>query len=264
MGEANTVAAARRGQGGLLAGRVAIVTGASRGIGAAIARALADAGAAVVLAARDEAALHTVADVIASAGGEALVAPTDIDDGASVARMVAATLGRFGRLDAAVNNAGISHPPIPLTEITVEQFDAIQRTNLRGVFLALKYEIPALVAAGGAIVNIASTAGLDGVRGLADYAASKHGLIGLTKSAALDYAQQNVRVNAIAPGPIVNDRIASLPDAAKAQIGAAVPMRRVGLAEEVAAAAVWLCSDAASFITGATLSVDGGRTAGLG
>jgi NAD(P)-dependent dehydrogenase (short-subunit alcohol dehydrogenase family) len=250
---------------GLLTGQVAIVTGASRGIGAAIARAFATAGAAVVLTARDEAALQTVAGAITAGGGEALVAPGDTGDAAAMERLIETTLRRFGRLDCAVNNAGISHQPIPLAEIAVDQFDALLRTNLRGVFLALKYEIPAMIASGGgAIVNISSTAGIDGVKGLADYAASKHGVIGLTKSAALDYAQQNVRVNAIAPGPIVNDRIAAAPAAVQAQIGAAVPMRRVGLPEEVAAAAVWLCSGQSSFVTGATISVDGGRMAGQG
>ena len=248
----------------LLDGKVAIVTGASRGIGAVAARAFARAGAAVVLAARDAAALHTQAEAITADGGEALVVPTAFDDAAAVERLVGATLQLFGRLDAALNNAGISHPPIPLTELPIEQYDAVLRTDLRGVFLALKYEIPALIAAGGgAIVNVASTSGLRGISTLADYAAAKHGVVGLTKSAALGYARQNVRVNVLAPGPIVNDRIAAQSDTVKEQIAAAVPLHRIGQPEEVAAAAVWLCSDQASYITGAALSIDGGQLAGV-
>jgi NAD(P)-dependent dehydrogenase (short-subunit alcohol dehydrogenase family) len=153
--------------------------------------------------------------------------------------------------------------PTPLAELAVEDFDAAVRGSLRGVFLAMKYEISAMLAGeGGAIVNMSSTAGMRGVRGMAGYDAAKHGVIGLTECAALDYAQQHIRVNAIAPGPILTERLAALSDEARAPVVRAVPMGRVGLPEEVAAVAAWLCSDQASFITGTTIPIDGGRLAG--
>lgn len=247
----------------LLEGKVAIVTGASRGIGAVAARAFAAAGATVVLAARDEGALSAVAEQITANGGRALVQPTDVGDAGAVERLVKATTDAFGRLDAAFNNAaGGRHPPTPFADVPVDDFDSVLRISLRGVFLCMKYEILAMLASGGgAIVNMASNAGLRGVRGIAGYVASKHGVIGLTKSAALDYAVQGIKVNAVAPGPILTERIAALPDEQRSPIGRAVPMQRVGRPEEVAAAAVWLCSDQASFITGATIPIDGGKLA---
>jgi NAD(P)-dependent dehydrogenase (short-subunit alcohol dehydrogenase family) len=246
-----------------LAGKVAIITGASRGIGAAAARTFAMAGATVVLAARDKQALAAVAEDIVASGGQALAVPTDVGNPASVERLVAQTLDAYGRLDAAFNNAGDGHMPTPLADVAVDDFDRAVRVNLRGVFLCMKYEIPAMLeSGGGAIVNMSSTAGLNGVRGIAGYVAAKHGIIGLTKVAALDYAARNIRVNAVAPGPIRTDRISQLGDAAREPIVRAVPLGRIGRPEEVGALAAWLCSDQAGFITGATIPIDGGRLSG--
>lgn len=248
-----------------LAGKVAIVTGASRGIGAAAARAFAQAGARVVLAARDEQALEAVAREIRSVDGQALVVPTDTGDPASVAHLVDATLEAYGRLDAAFNNAGDGHMPTPLADIAVEDFDRAVRVNLRGIFLAMKYEIPAMLAGGGgSIVNMSSTAGLMGVPGIGGYVASKHGIVGLTKTAAVDYAQRNIRVNTVAPGPIRTHRLRNVSGEMLERVVGPVPMRRLGQPEEVAAVVVWLCSEQATYVTGATIPVDGGWTAVLG
>jgi NAD(P)-dependent dehydrogenase (short-subunit alcohol dehydrogenase family) len=247
----------------LLAGKVAIITGASRGIGAASARAFAEAGAAVVLAARDERALVALASEIRDAGGRALAVATDVGEPAAVERLVQQTLDAYGRLDAAFNNAADGHMPTPLADLAVDDFDRAVRGTLRGVFLSMKYEIAAMLASGGgAIVNMSSTAGVEGVRGMSGYAAAKHGVIGLTESAALEYASARVRVNAIAPGPILTERLQALDDAQRARVVGSVPMGRIGLPTEVAATAAWLCSDQASFITGATIPIDGGRLAG--
>jgi NAD(P)-dependent dehydrogenase (short-subunit alcohol dehydrogenase family) len=252
------------GQPGVLRGKVALVTGASRGIGAAIGRALAGSGAAVVLAARDERALAERVREIEEQGGQALAVPTDVGDERSVQRLVDRAVAVFARLDAACNNAAGGHlPPTLLAEIPVEDIDSEMRVTVRGVFLSMKYEIPAMLASGGgAIVNMASTAGLEAVGGLAGYVSSKHAVIGLTKTAALDYAARGVRVNAVAPGPILTDQLAAAGEQARRQAGMAMPMRRIGTPDEVAAAVVWLCSAASSFITGATIPLDGGKLAG--
>jgi NAD(P)-dependent dehydrogenase (short-subunit alcohol dehydrogenase family) len=248
-----------------LDGRVAIVTGASRGIGATTARAMARAGAAVALAARDERALSSIAEQITAAGGRALAVPADVAEPASVEGLVARTVDAFGRLDAAFNNAaGGGHLPTRIGEVAIEDFDSMVAIGLRGVFLSLKYEIPAMLeAGGGAIVNMSSTAGLEAVGGLAGYVASKHGVIGLTKTAALEYAEQGVRVNAVAPGSILTERLEEAGEEMQRRAAMAMPIRRVGQPEEVAAAVVWLCSDEASYITGITLPIDGGMLAGM-
>jgi NAD(P)-dependent dehydrogenase (short-subunit alcohol dehydrogenase family) len=248
-----------------LDGRVAIVTGASRGIGAATARTLAAAGAAVALAARDGDALERLADEIAAAGGRALAVPTDVAEPAAVEALVTRTVAEFGRLDIAFNNAaGGGHPPTPLTDVAVEDFDSALAVSLRGTFLSMKYEIPAMLdGGGGAIVNMSSTAGLEAVGGLAAYVSSKHGIVGLTKVAALEYAARGIRVNVVAPGPILTEQLVRAGEAAQQGAAQAVPMRRVGKPDEVASTVAWLSSDAASFITGAVIRIDGGKMAGM-
>jgi NAD(P)-dependent dehydrogenase (short-subunit alcohol dehydrogenase family) len=247
-----------------LDGRVAIVTGASRGIGAATARALANAGAAVALAARDQARLDELAEQIRADGGRAVAVHTDVAEPDAVERLVARTTETFGRLDIAFNNAaGGGHPPTPLADVAVAGYDLALAVILRGTFLCMKFEIPAMLASGGgAIVNMSSTAGLEAVGGLSAYVSARHGVIGLTKVAALDYAERGIRVNAVAPGPILTERLEQAGEAGQQQAALAMPMRRIGRTDEVANAVVWLCSDAASFITGTTLAIDGGKLAG--
>jgi NAD(P)-dependent dehydrogenase (short-subunit alcohol dehydrogenase family) len=248
-----------------LEGSVAIVTGASRGIGAATARALAAAGAAVALAARDATALAALAAELTAAGRRAIAVPTDVTHEPSVAALVERTLDSYGRLDVAVNAAATAgRRPTPLAELGADAFDSTIATSLRGPFVSMKHEIPAMLeSGGGAIVNVASTAALEGVGGVAGYVASKHGVVGLTRSAALDYAARGVRVNAVAPGPILTEHLQQAGVAIQQRTAAAIPMRRLGRSDEVAAAILWLCSEQASFITGATLPVDGGLLAGM-
>lgn len=249
---------------GAMTDRVAVVTGASRGIGAATARAFAAQGARVVLAARDEAALTGVRESIASAGGDATVVPTDVSDERSVTDLIDRTVSTYGRLDFAVNSAAAhGHRPMPLADVEAAAFDEALAVSVRGVFLAMKHEIRAMLANGsGAIVNLSSTAGTHAVSGLAGYVASKHAVIGLTKTAALDYADAGVRVNALAPGPILTERLEQAGPEAQAGVAAAVPVQRLGQPEEVAQAALWLCGDESRFVTGTTLTIDGGRMAG--
>jgi NAD(P)-dependent dehydrogenase (short-subunit alcohol dehydrogenase family) len=246
-------------------GKVVLITGASRGIGAMTARLFARQGARVVLASRSEEEIARIVEEVKASGGEALAVRTDVADAASVESLIRRTVDNYGRLDMAVNNAGVAGGNRPLVEVTEETFDKVIATNLKGVFLSMKYEIPAMLAAGGgAIVNISSTVGLVGHgghgAGLAPYIASKHGVVGLTKAAALEYARQHIRVNTVAPGTILtevnqgwyaNEQI-------RQRMTSPIPMGRVGDPLEVAETILWLCSDAASYVTGATLPVDGG------
>ena len=245
-----------------LADKVLIVTGASQGIGAAAARLFSRSGASVVLAARDERALETVASAIASEGDQAVSAPTDVTDAAAVERLVANAVERYGRLDGAFNNAGSGHRPTPLAELAPEQFDAVLDANLRGVFLCMRAELQAM-ASGAAIVNMTSTAGLSGAPGMAAYSAAKHGIVGLTETAALDYGPKGIRVNALAPGPVLTEGgIGAASAEVQDQVAQGLPLKRLGTPEQVAQAAAWLLSDASSFVNGATLSIDGGKLAG--
>jgi NAD(P)-dependent dehydrogenase (short-subunit alcohol dehydrogenase family) len=245
-------------------GKVALIAGASKGIGAATAEAFAAAGAAVVIGARDMDALESVAGRIRAQGGRALAVRTDVSDVASMRGMVDTALAEFGRLDMAFNNATDGPRPGPLADIDPGEFDRGIATNIRGTFLGMKYQIPAMLAAGGgAIVNMASRAGDIGVAGLAAYVAGKAGIIGLTKVAALDYADQGIRVNVLAPGTILTHNLERAGEQAQRGAAMATPMGRIGTVSEVAQTVLWLCSDAASFITGAVVPVDGGQSAGV-
>jgi NAD(P)-dependent dehydrogenase (short-subunit alcohol dehydrogenase family) len=246
-----------------LTGKVALIVGASRGIGATTARTFAAAGAAVVLAARDRAALDGVAADIRAIGGQALVVPTDVKDPASVADLVARGLAEYGRLDAAFNNATQGPRPAKLADLDVDGFDLAIRANVHGTFYGMKYEIPAMLrSGGGAIVNMASGAGLRGVSQLAGYTAGKAGIIALTKVAALDYADEGIRVNAVAPGPILTYHLEAAGPEAQRQAARSTPMRRVGTPDEVATTVLFLCSGASSYLTGVTIPIDGGQHAG--
>ena len=245
-------------------GRVALVIGASRGIGAATARLFAARGARVVLASRDMAALERLAEEIAAAGGTSAPIRTDLSDPESVRALGARLAEGEGRLDFAFNNAGEGFQPTPLADIPPEAFARVQQVTVTGTFLALREEIPRMLEhGGGAIVNMSSTAGVSAFDGGGPYVAAKHAILGLTKSATLDYAASGIRVNAVAPGPIDTHRLQAAPEEYRDAARRAIPMRRLGLAEDVAQAVAWLCSEGARFVTGATLFVDGGRNAGF-
>ncbi|HWU21038.1 MAG TPA: SDR family NAD(P)-dependent oxidoreductase [Nocardioides sp.] len=249
-----------------LHGSVALVLGASKGIGEATARAFAAAGAATVLAARDDAAVRRIADDIERSGGRAIGVRADVTDASSMRDVVAATTESYGGLHLAFNNATDGPRPAPLAEIDVDEFDLGIATNVRGTFLGMKHQIPAMLATADdrpkAIVNMASLAGVQGVAKLAAYVAGKAGIIGLTKVAALDYADHGVRVNVVAPGPILTHHLRAAGPEAQRQAGMSTPMRRTGTPEEVAETVLWLCSPAAAFITGAVIPIDGGQSAG--
>lgn len=249
----------------MFAGQVAVVTGASSGLGEATAWRFAQEGAKVVVAARRADQGARVVQRIEAAGGEALFVQADVSRASDVERMVASTLDRFGRLDCAVNNAGIAGPRFtPIADVTEAQWDEIMGVNLKGVWLCMKHEIPALLAGGGgAIVNVASIYGLKPSDiGHASYSTSKFGVVGLTQSAASDYGQTGLRINAIAPGFTRSEMVdPDRPGAAEryqALTARHSGMKRLGQAEEAANAIVWLCSGAASYVNGAVLAVDGG------
>jgi NAD(P)-dependent dehydrogenase (short-subunit alcohol dehydrogenase family) len=246
-------------------GHVALVTGASSGIGLTTAQAFAQAGAAVVLADVNETVLREVTDHLTAAGHQVLGVTCDVSDEEQVAAMVDAAVAQFGRLDMAFNNAGIMAPPTDAAEETAEQFDRIEAVNLRGVWACMKHELRQMRAqASGAIVNNSSLGGLVGLPGRAAYHASKHGVIGLTKSAALEYAPRGIRINTICPGTIETPMVAEMIANGELSMDEAIanqPIARLGQASEMAAAVLWLCSPAASFVLGVALPVDGGYTA---
>jgi NAD(P)-dependent dehydrogenase (short-subunit alcohol dehydrogenase family) len=246
-------------------GQVALVTGASSGIGLATAKAFAEAGAAVVLADINEEALRTATDELTSAGHQAIGVICDVADEAQAAAMVERSVATFGRLDMAFNNAGIVGFTGDLADESAESFDRVTAINLRGIWTCMKHELRQMRAQGsGAIVNCSSLGGLVGLAGRASYHATKHGVIGLTKSAAMDYAPRGIRINAVCPGvidtPMNSDMAGKQPDAMK-EIMRDQPIGRLGRSDETAAAAIWLCSPAASFVLGVALPVDGGFTA---
>ena len=248
-----------------LEGRVTLVTGGSSGIGRATSLAFAREGARVVVADIAVAGGEETVRMIEAAGGAALFVRADVSKATEVEALVTETLGRFGRLDCAFNNAGIEGSRASTVDYTEEDWDRTVGTNLKGVWLCMKYEIPRMLEqGGGAIVNTSSVYGLVAGRGVSAYVASKHGVAGLTKSAALEYAPHGIRINAVCPGAIRTPMLMRhLRDAESEErlIAAVEPIGRMGSPEEVAAAVVWLCSDAASFVTGHTMAVDGGYLA---
>ena len=251
-------------------GKVTIVTGGSSGLGAAAALQFAREGAKVVIAARRNDKSEAVVRQIEELGTEGLFLQTDVSKRAEVEALVEGTLAKFGRLDCAVNNAGIVGPvQVPVAEIEEADWDAVMNTNLKAVWMCMKFQIPAMLKHGkGAIVNISSIYGFKASDvGHAPYCTSKHGVIGLSKTAAIDYAQQGIRVNVVSPGfahsEMVDPAVEAFPDFMKAVVNRHSAQNRLGDADEIAETITWLCSDASRFVNGTVLAVDGGETSRL-
>ena len=247
-------------------GKVALITGGGSGIGRAAALEFAKNGAKVVIANRTEKDAQETLRLIHELGGTGIYLKTDVSVETDVKAMVAGTIQAYGRLDYAFNNAGIEQKPAALPDQSEDEFDRVINVNLKGVWLSMKHEIPELLKTKGAIVNTSSISGVVGFATIPIYSAAKHAVVGLTKSVALEYAKQGVRVNAISPGAIGNTGTLnrSFGGSAEAleQVNAMFPLGRVGTVEEIAGTVVFLCSEAAGFITGQTLVVDGGYAAG--
>jgi NAD(P)-dependent dehydrogenase (short-subunit alcohol dehydrogenase family) len=252
-------------ENGSFAGKVAFVTGGANGIGRATALAFSREGASVVVADISEPGNRETARRIEELGGRVLAVHCDVTKVDDVKAAMETTGEAFGRLDFAFNNAGVEPSnPAPTAEYEEEDWNRIIDTNLRGVFLCMKYEIPLILKqGGGTIVNTSSGAGIIGIKGSPAYTAAKHGVIGLTRAAALDYAAQNIRINAVCPGYIdtpMMDRFTGGTPEGRAKVIAEEPVGRMGKPEEIAAAVLWLCSDTAAFMIGHALVIDGGQT----
>ena len=240
-------------------GKVAFITGAASGIGRATALAFAAEGARVAILDRTADVLKETGEAVKDAGGEVLAIASDVSVPEQVKAAVAQVVERFGRLDLAFNNAGVENKAQPLHEIELEEWDRILGINLRGAFVCMRHEIAQMLRqGGGVVVNTSSGAGIRGVAGGAAYAASKHAIIGMTRSAALDYAKQNIRVNAILPGNIATPMMDRFTGGAIQKAIDLEPVGRLGKPEEIAEAVLWLCSDLGGFVTGSSVVVDGG------
>ena len=240
-------------------GKTAFITGAASGIGRATAVAFAVEGARVVVTDRVEAALRETGESVKEIGGEVLAIACDVSKPEEIEAAVAQAVNTFGCIDCAFNNAGVENKATPLHEIELEEWDRILSINLRGTFVCMKHEIAQMVRQGsGVVVNTSSGAGIRGVAGGASYAASKHAMIGMTKSAALDYAKQNIRVNCVLPGNIATPMMDRFTDGDIQKAIDLEPVGRLGKPEEIAEAVLWMCSDLGGFVTGASIVVDGG------